>query len=387
MSGDDRIQQRAERIKPLTQVSRDTDMGKLLRRFWHPVGVSREIAPGAAKLVRIMGEDLTLYRGESGHPYLVGARCAHRLTLLHTGWVVGEEIRCVYHGWQYDGTGQCTMRPAEKDSGPPKVRIAGYPLHEYGGLVFAYLGEAPAPPFDLPRKDAFERPGCINFAKVEVWPCNWFQMVENSLDAVHVSFVHQAGRRGTFGDVVTTAIPELQYIETEAGIRQMATRSRTNVRISDWTFPNNNHITQPSLTRDDPWLDIGIWMTPIDDTNAARFTIWSAPAAGAETDRRFIDYCARHGGYNPADHHRELFDERKYPDDLVMELTSAQDYIAQIGQGAIADRENEFLGRSDAGIVFLRRIFLRELEAIRAGAPTKQWQKLDHPAELPVQVA
>lgn len=387
MSEEERKAQRGARLKALTEVARDTDMGGLLRRFWHPVGVARELAPGTAKAVRLLGEDLTLYRGDSGRPYLVGARCAHRLTLLHTGWVAGEEIRCIYHGWQYDGIGRCTRRPAEKETAPPGIRIAGYPLHEYGGLIFAYLGEGTVPVFDLPRKEAFERPGCINFAKVEIWPCNWFQMVENSLDAVHVSFVHQMGRLGSFGDTVTAAIPELQYSETEAGIRQIATRSRSNVRISDWTFPNNNHISQPGLSKEDPWIDVGIWMSPLDETQAARFTIWSVPAASAESDRRFIDYCAEHGNYNPADHHQELFAHGKYPDDTVMELTSAQDYVAQLGQGPIADRENEWLGQSDAGIAFLRRIFLRELEAIRTGSATKSWRKLAHPAELPIQVA
>jgi len=382
----DAPRERADRLRMLTEIGRDTDMGRLLRRFWHPVAVARDLAPGKARTIRVLGEDLALYRGASGRPYLVGGRCAHRLTLLHTGWVVGEDIRCMYHGWQYDGSGRCTLRPAEDDKGPPPVRIAGYPLHEYHGLIFAWLGEGDAPAFDLPRKDVFDQPGAVVYAKAERWPCNWFQMIENSLDAVHVSFVHQAGRVGSFGAAVTPTVPELRYLETDSGIRQIATRSNTNVRVSDWTFPNNNHISQPGLTPDDPWIHVAIWMTPHDDDNSTRFTFWGIPGGNDAAERRFRDYCARHGDYNPADHHDELF-AGNYPDDEVMELTSAQDYLVQMGQGAIVDRAHEYLGKSDAGIAFVRRIFLRELDAIRQGRPTKAWRRLATPAELPIQVA
>ncbi|HXQ51596.1 MAG TPA: Rieske 2Fe-2S domain-containing protein [Stellaceae bacterium] len=385
MSDDDSKTARGERLRLLTQTSRDSVMGRLLRRFWQPFAVSRDLRPGAAKRVKVLGEDLTLYRGDSGRPYLVGGRCAHRLTLLHSGWVQGEDLRCIYHGWVYDGTGQCVERPAESDDGTPKVRIAGYPLHEYAGLIFAYMGEGNAPAFDLPRKDAFERPGGITHAKIEIWPCNWLQMVENSLDAVHVSFVHQAGSVGTFGQAVTRSIPTLEYHETDAGVRQIATRARNHVRVSDWTFPNNNHISQPGLTKDDPWIDVGVWMVPLDDGATARAMVWSVPTTTPENDRRFVAYCDKYGAYNPADHHAELFDQGRYPDDVLMQLTSAQDYIAQIGQGAIADRENEYLGRSDAGVVFVRRLFQRDMDAIRAGREPKAWRRLPHAAELPVQ--
>ncbi|MGH6990847.1 MAG: Rieske 2Fe-2S domain-containing protein, partial [Stellaceae bacterium] len=235
-----------DNLQALSRTARDTDMGKLLRTFWHPIARSALLKPGTAMPVRILSEDLTLYRGASGRAYLIGGRCAHRLTLIHTGWVEGEEIRCIYHGWRYDGAGHCTERPAENDKLPTDITIDGYALHEYGGLVFAYLGAGPAPAFDLPRKDAFERPGGLLFTRTERWQCNWFQQVENSLDATHVSFVHQAGIVGTFGQAVTAAIPELDYIETDAGIRQTATRGKNNVRVSDWTFPNSNHIIQPT---------------------------------------------------------------------------------------------------------------------------------------------
>ena len=387
MNVDERIAQRGERLNRLTQTARGTEMGSLLRLFWHPIAVARELAPGAAKAVRVLGEDLTLYRGASGAPYLVGGACAHRRTVLHTGWIEGEEVRCMYHGWTYDGTGRCTLRPAETDAGLPPVRIAGYPAHEYAGLIFAYLGPAPTPAFDLPRKDVFEGDDRIVFARAEVWDCNWLQLVENSLDAVHVSFVHQKGRSGTFIDVVSDAIPTLEFEENDAGIRQSATRGAGNVRVSDWTFPNNNHISVPGLQRDDPWIDIGHWNVPVDDVTTARMNVWSVRKTTPEADRRIRAYFEARSNYNAADHFDELFHQNRFPDDTVMSLTSAQDYLAQRGQGVIADRENEVLGRSDAGIALLRRVFLRELEALEQGRPAKSWRKLERATELPIQVA
>src|SRR2546421_7073828 len=98
----------AERLALLTQTGPATGMGQLLRRFWQPVAVSHAVKPGTAVPLRVLGEDFTLYRGERGAAHLIASRCAHRRTVLHTGWVQGDEIRCIYHGWKYDGTGQCT---------------------------------------------------------------------------------------------------------------------------------------------------------------------------------------------------------------------------------------------------------------------------------------
>ena len=83
------------------------------------------------------------------------------------------------------------------------------------------------------------------------------------MDAVHVSFVHHAGKVGPFGETVTSAIPQLEYQETDAGIRQIATRAKDNVRISDWTFPNYNHIVIPAI-KGDPWIDTCVWRVPIE---------------------------------------------------------------------------------------------------------------------------
>ncbi len=386
MDQDNRRQDRTERLLALSRTTPDSDMGRLLRRFWQPIACSGTLLPGRAKAVRIMGEDLTLYRGASGKPYLVAGRCAHRRTRLHTGWVQGEEVRCMYHGWKYDGMGRCVEMPAEKDTAPQTVKIAGYPVRDYGGLIFAYMGEGAPPSFDMVRKRALDDSGWLRFPREMTWPCNFFQMVENSLDAVHVSFVHQKGHVGTFGEAVTPVIPDLEYLETDSGIRQIAKRGPNNVRVSDWTFPNNNHIIVPGATSDAPWIDVAVWMVPNDDEHTTRFTVYSSPKVSPEADRALTERLNSYHDYNPADHHTELFDEDTYPTESVSQLTAAQDYVAQVGQGAIADRLNERLGRSDAGIALLRRIFWREMDAVRAGRGIKEWRALDEPVDLPMQV-
>lgn len=367
----------------LVETSADTPMGQVLRQFWHPIALSKSVAPGKARAVRLLGEDLALYRGQSGAAYLVANRCAHRLTKLHTGWIEGEQLRCMYHGWKYDASGQCVERPAERPGSEAGIRITAYPVHEYSGIVFAWMGGGEAPAFELARKPVFERDDVLLFQRQEIWPCNWLQHAENSLDALHVSFAHQIGKVGVFGEAITTGVPELDYTETTAGIRQTATRveaGTTRVRVSDWTFPYGNHVSIPPVKAGQPWMEVSNWMVPIDDTHTIRVSLIAAQKTTPQADAELQRYFEGCDSYSPSNHHNELF-EGIYPEDPLVRLTSAQDYVALIGQGAIVDRANERLGASDRGVALLRRILWRELEAFSAGQPRKLWQRVD---EAPV---
>ncbi len=374
-----RTQQQIDRMDQLVKTAADTPMGKLLRKFWHPFALSRSVAPGQAREVRLLGEDLALYRGKSGKAYLLDNRCAHRKTKLHTGWIEDEQLRCMYHGWKYDAKGQCVERPAERPGTEANVRVKAYHVHEYCGLLFAYMGEGEPPAFDLFRKSKFEEPGVLLFTRQEIWPCNWLQQAENSLDGVHVSFAHQMGKVGAFGTAITRDIPTLSFEETSSGIRQTAVRTigeRTQTRISNWTFPYGNHVASPAVKPGGPWMETCNFMVPLDDTHTLRVSLRAAPSTTPEADlelKRYFDSC---DDYNATDYHDELF-AGHYPDDPLVRLTSAQDYVALIGQGVYADRVNERLASSDLGIVMFRRILFRELEAIRTGAPTKDWQRLE----------
>src|SRR5580658_1322669 len=112
--------------------------GRYLRMFWQPVFVASELLANRPQPVRVMGESYTLYRGESGLPYVVAPVCPHRQTQLSVGWVEGENIRCFYHGWMFDGTGKCVEQPAEPAPFCEKVAIRAHPALERFGLIFAY---------------------------------------------------------------------------------------------------------------------------------------------------------------------------------------------------------------------------------------------------------
>ncbi len=158
---------------PVEAVGAGDPVGRLLRRAWQPVFVARDLRPGKPVPLRVLGEELTLYRAESGRPYIVGARCPHRYTWLHTGFVEGEEIRCFYHGWKFDGVGQCTDQPAEKSSFAAKVRIPSYPAREYAGLVFAWMGPGEPPP--LPHFPELAADGVRIVSGIRppgIWPVN-----------------------------------------------------------------------------------------------------------------------------------------------------------------------------------------------------------------------
>jgi len=157
--------------------------GRYLRMFWQPIYVSNEIKAGHAMPVHIMGESFTLYRGESGTPYLVDFRCAHRGTQLSIGWVEQECIRCFYHGWKYDGTGQCVEQPAESESFASKISIRSFPKREYLGLIFAFLGEGAPPPFAVYPE--LEAEGEID-VNTYLRRCNYFSTLENGVDQTHV---------------------------------------------------------------------------------------------------------------------------------------------------------------------------------------------------------
>ena len=146
--------------------------GRFMRMFWHPIYAGEDLRPGRAIPLQIMNERLTLYRGESGAAHAVAFRCVHRGTQLSTGWVEGDDLRCRYHGWKYDATGQCIEQPCEPEPFCEKVRIRSYPTEEYLGLIFVYMGEGEAPP--MPRFSQFnEANGMLEVAKPKLCESNY----------------------------------------------------------------------------------------------------------------------------------------------------------------------------------------------------------------------
>ena len=359
--------------------------GQYLRRFWQPVYRAEDLPPGHAKPIRVLGEDFTLYRGEGGTPHVVAYRCAHRGTQLSTGWVEGDCLRCFYHGWKYDHTGQCVETPAEDPSFPPKVKIQSYPTEEYLDLIFAYLGDGDPPP--LPRFPELEdlEQG-VRDVYTYTWPCNYFQALEN--DPFHGDWVHResyvnAGRVGT---------PQASCEETEYGYVTHVTRPEA----TKWPeahlhfhMPNATHATRtaPELGRE-AWREAIAWRVPVDDEHLVSFGVNLTHVTGdarAQYEERQRAREERTRGLTPA----PVLGEAVLRGELRIEdvpdrqadagrLFNLQDYVSQVGQGTIADRRRERLGRVDLSVIMLRNLWRRELRALAEGRPLKQWARSEH---------
>jgi len=348
--------------------------GRYLRQFWQPVARSQDVVSGRAKPVRIMSQDFTLYRGESGVAHLVDFRCAHRGTQLSTGWVEGECIRCFYHGWKYDQTGQCVEQPAEDAGFAAKIRIRAYPVREHIGLIWAFLGDGEPPAF--PPVPAFEGEGVLE-VMAEPFPCNWFQSYENTFDEVHVAFVHREG--GSHSGIYD--LPIVSAEETDYGVKRLGTRANGQVRVSQHFLPNATRVIVPPMAGMEGvggWLDTYLVLVPVDDENHIAFVPQFARIAAAD-QRAFRAQRERYQqrlaeAPLSSDVAQDVFEgkrsihEVQHPDMVVV-----QDKVAQAGQGRIADREAERLGRSDAAIILLRKIYARELRALAGGRPIKRW--------------
>jgi 5,5'-dehydrodivanillate O-demethylase len=357
--------------------------GRYLRTFWQPVYVAADLAPGRAQPIRILGEDFTLYRGEGGQPHLVAFRCAHRGTQLSTGWVEGDQIRCFYHGWKYNGSGQCTEMPAEDASFPPKVRIASYPTEEYLGLIFAYLGEAEGgdpgafrPPL-LPRYPDVEGPGVVD-ASAYTRQCNYFNNVDNNVDPVHTLITH---RDSDFSHSGLAGVPAISGEETAWGVAQYGTRADGEVRVTQHGMPTILHLRYYSGDPGIGWLDLLTWRVPVDDEAHWCFNVTRAAVAGEAADRyraRQAAARARLAALPDANAvaaavlrgELRVHDLPPRPD-----LIAIQDHVAQCGQGVVADRAAERLGRSDCLVILLRQVWERELRALAEGRPLKQWTR------------
>ena len=354
-----------------------TPGGIFMRQFWVAVGRSMDLPKGRAKPIRVMSENFTLYRGESGKAHCVDAACPHRWAQMHLGWVEGDDIRCVYHGWKFDHAGQCVEQPAEEAGFARKVRIGKYPCEEYLGLVWVYFGAGKAPAFPpFPCRDT---PGVVDVWNVEHVPCNYLQSFENSMDEVHVAFTHAPG--GSHANL-SRDLPVISTEETDWGMMRCGKRKTGLVRQTLHYAPNVTRVIVPPLAGMEGvggWPEIYFSFTPVDDENH----LWLIAGHVEVTGDALKAYEAQRAKYHAtvaaarpsADVARELMaGEGYYADVRHPDLAIVQDIAVQAGQGRVADRQHEHLGRSDAGIIGWRKILTRELRAIAEGRKPKKWK-------------
>jgi 5,5'-dehydrodivanillate O-demethylase len=369
----------AAQNEELTRVGPGTPMGALLRRYWYPVALTRELLEFPVKRVRLLGEDLALYRTPAGRYGVLQERCPHRSASLAYGVVEEQGLRCGYHGWLFGHDGACLDQPAELDSTSFKdrVRAAAGSAQELGGLVWAYLGPQPAP--ELPRYDVYVMAGLRDIGHATL-PCNWLQIMENAVDPHHVEWLHGRyfdflGRQHGF-----TAPPSFQrkhlriaFDEFEHGIIKRRVLEGHTEADDDWAvghplvFPYSMRVGGGGIDQ----MQIRV---PVDDT-----TTW------------FVLYTVHNPDGGPVPEQAGIPDYevvwRDATGRFVTDYVEGQDMMAWVSQGPVADRTAEHLGKSDAGVAMLRRMFKQQLALVAAGSdPTVAFsrspaERIDLPCE------
>jgi len=374
----------------LTQVDPNADAGKVLRRYWQPAALADELDPKRPVVpVRLLGEDLVLFRDNQEQLGLIGRHCPHRGADLCFGRREDNGLRCAFHGWHFDHTGRCVEQPGEPEGSTmyEKIKTAGYPVEERNGIIFAYMGPGDPPPF--PALDCFSAPDSHVFAFKGLWECNWLQAMEVGIDPVHASFLHRflqdEDPADSYGkqfrdkagntDIPMTRLlrdyprPDIKVEETDYGLRLIALRQlddgRTHIRVTNQIFPEAICIPMSNE------MTITQWHVPVDDGNCywySMFTSFGDPVNKALMreqrlkEHRLPDYAPlrnRHNnyGYNAEEQAKETYTG------MGLDI-NVHDQWAVESLGRIQDRRNEHLGRTDVAIVHYRRMLRAAIAAL-----------------------
>ncbi len=364
-----------EKNRMLTRVGPGTPMGELLRRYWMPVAGCSEFDAAPIKALRLLGEDLVLYKDLSGRYGLVERHCPHRRADLAHGMVEAEGIRCTYHGWCFDAAGACVHQPFEDVTMPDRrskgaVRASAYPVRSLGGLLWAYMGPLPEPL--LPDWEAFHWPNGYTQIVVSEVPCNWLQCQENSIDPVHFEWMHEnwgQRLRGETGPYAPKHV-KLDFEEFEFGFTYKRIKENTDASDPLWTvgrvclWPNGFFLGEHFE-----------WRVPIDDENTLSVT-WKFTRVPHESEP-YVQPSI------PTWHGPLRHPDGRWINSHVMN----QDFLAWVGQGTIADRTRENLAASDRGVALLRKRLFEEMDKVQRGLDPKGVLREPHPnrrIELPV---
>jgi 5,5'-dehydrodivanillate O-demethylase oxygenase subunit len=347
-----------EQNNELTQVGPGTPMGELLRRYWYPIAFEQDFDSVPSKTVRLLSEDWTLYKTPSGKYGIIGEKCAHRRASLTYGVVHEDGIRCGYHGWKYDFDGQCVEQPAEADNQNfrDRVQMKSGKAQPMGGLIWVYVGPSPAP--ELPRFDVFVKDGVRDVGYTTI-PCNWLQIMENSVDPHHVEWLH--GYYFNFvGETQGFEAPKAfqkrhmrtGFDEMEWGILKRRVLEGGSEENDDWKI--GHPLVFPYFMRvGGAYVDQMQIRVPIDDTHT-----WK------------LFYSTHNPGEELTTQERPTVYEYLWKDDegrFITDYIEGQDIMAWVSQGEITDRTQEHLGRSDAGVAMLRKMFKENMKRVADG--------------------
>ena len=282
-----------EENETLTRVGRGTPGGEFLRRYWWPVTVSDHLKDKPT-FIRLLGEDLVLFRDSHGKPGLLAAKCSHRRANLCLGSVEEKGLRCRYHGWLYDREGSLLETPGEPDASGLKERVhqTAYPAQELGNLIFAYLGPKPIPL--LPRFHFLAAEGYRHAIVQGFGNCNWLQTTENGIDPLHTTYLHGDIWSAASAEPVETWIEQTDWGVVYKSVRKGRKEGEYNYR--------EHHLFMPSISSggdasnsegaDNPGPDelpavTARWGVPIDDTHMMHIRVFYKPFNKEEKGIKF----------------------------------------------------------------------------------------------------
>jgi phenylpropionate dioxygenase-like ring-hydroxylating dioxygenase large terminal subunit len=398
----------AEQNELITHIGPGTPCGALMRHYWQPAALVDEFDPRIdpamahrpVKAVRLLGQDLVLFRDAQGRFGMLDRRCPHRGADLAFGRHEPEGLRCPFHGWKFAADGTCLETPAEPAGSAlcQRVRARSYPVRELAGVVFAWLGPVGSTPPELPRFDAFTAPPSHSFAFKGLWHCNWLQAFEVGLDPAHPSFLHRylqdesldgaygrQFRAASAGDVggerwpMTRVMrefcrPEIRFDTVAEGLLRLTalrhmTEDLTHVRVTHAMFPATFVIPLSET------ITITQMHVPVDDTRTYWYSFFTgfAEPLDRETMREqrlacvtLPDYVPKRGRHNDWGFDPDEQRSRTYlgmgEDDI-----NLHDQWAVESMGAIQDRTQEHLGTTDKVIMANRRTLLKAIETVRSG--------------------
>ncbi|MEZ5707683.1 MAG: Rieske 2Fe-2S domain-containing protein [Burkholderiaceae bacterium] len=398
---------KADLNERITRVGPGTPAGHLLRQYWQPVALLDEFDPTLdanmatrpVKAVRLLGQNFVLFRDAQGQFGLLDRDCPHRGADLAYGRAEGDGLRCPFHGWKFDTSGQCVETPAEPAGSQlcTRIRQRSYPLIEKAGAIFAWLGPEDQTPPPFPALDCFTAPASHSFAFKGLWHCNWLQAFEVGIDPAHASYLHRffndAPLEGSYGKQFRGASagdvdgeqwpmtrvmrefgqPDISFTSEPYGFQLTALRKMNealaHVRVTNAVFPQTFVIPLSET------MTITQMHVPVDDTHNywyAFFTSFAGPVDKNTMRRQRLDavtlpdYLPKSGEHNRWGFDAEEQQSRTYlgmgEDDI-----NVHDQWACESMGPIQDRTREHLGTTDKVIMANRRLLLQAIDAVANG--------------------
>lgn len=382
-----------------TRVGPGSDAGAVLRHYWQPAALADELMTARPVVpVRLLGEDLVLFRDSQGELGLIGRQCPHRGADLCYGRLEDNGLRCPFHGWHFDRTGQCVEQPGEPEGSRmhEKIKAPSYPVVERNGIIWAYMGPGEPPAF--PSFDCFRAPETHVFAFKGLWECNWLQAMEVGIDPAHASFLHRFlqdedpadsyGKQFRDGvkmgdgkaEIPMTKLlrdyprPDITVDITNYGLKLTALRhlddGRTHVRVTNQIFPEAICIP---MSRE---MTITQWHVPVDDETCywySMFTSYDKPVDKALMrdqrlkEHRLPDYAPLKNARNNYGYNADEQADQTYTG-MGLDI-NVHDQWAVESMGRIQDRTQEHLGKSDVAIIRNRRMLRDAIRAVKDGKP------------------